>query len=145
MANVRLSFQEGNRDYHAGFNVPSALVEGLTDDLNVSKAIAALHTFAKSRDISDGHNLLAGMMFLGLADFDQMQRWESYQEPTAVSDYMNVGMLQKRVDERLAFIADKNWAEADRIRDELLAQGIQLKDSKDSVTGERVTDWEVKR
>jgi hypothetical protein len=39
----------------------------------------------------------------------------------------------------------QNFAEADRIRDELLAQGIQLKDSKDSVTGERVTAWEVKR
>ncbi len=34
---------------------------------------------------------------------------------------------------------------ADRIRDELLAQGIQLKDGKDPETGERVTTWEVKR
>ncbi len=41
--------------------------------------------------------------------------------------------------------ATKNWAEADRIRDELLAQGIQLKDGKDPATGERVTTWEVKR
>ena len=40
---------------------------------------------------------------------------------------------------------DKNWAEADTIRDELLAQGIQLKDGKDPVSGERVTTWEVKR
>ncbi len=47
--------------------------------------------------------------------------------------------------QRLAFIAEKNWAEADRIRDELLSQGIQLKDSKDSETGERITTWEVKR
>ena len=47
--------------------------------------------------------------------------------------------------DRLAFIRDKNWAEADRIRDELLAQGIQLKDGKDPATGERVTTWEVKR
>ncbi|MBK8458311.1 MAG: cysteine--tRNA ligase [Phyllobacteriaceae bacterium] len=49
------------------------------------------------------------------------------------------------IDRRLAFIRDKNWAEADRIRDELLAQGIQLKDGKDPATGERVTTWEVKR
>jgi cysteinyl-tRNA synthetase len=46
---------------------------------------------------------------------------------------------------RLALIASKNWAEADRIRDELLAQGIQLKDGKDPATGERTTTWEVKR
>jgi cysteinyl-tRNA synthetase len=49
------------------------------------------------------------------------------------------------VDARLAFIAAKNWAEADRIRDELLAKGIQLKDGKDPETGERVTTWEVRR
>jgi cysteinyl-tRNA synthetase len=49
------------------------------------------------------------------------------------------------VSRRLALIRDRNWAEADRIRDELLAQGIQLKDGKDPATGERVTTWEVKR
>jgi cysteinyl-tRNA synthetase len=52
---------------------------------------------------------------------------------------------QATIDRRLAFIAAKNWAEADRIRDELLAQGIQLKDGKDPATGERITTWEVKR
>ena len=49
------------------------------------------------------------------------------------------------VSRRLAFIREKNWSEADRIRDELLGQGIQLKDGKDPATGERVTTWEVKR
>lgn len=49
------------------------------------------------------------------------------------------------VSRRLALIREKNWAEADKIRDELLAQGIQLKDGKDPATGERVTTWEVKR
>lgn len=49
------------------------------------------------------------------------------------------------VTQRLKALNDKNFAEADRIRDELASQGIQLKDSKDSETGERVTTWEVKR
>jgi cysteinyl-tRNA synthetase len=34
--------------------------------------------------------------------------------------------------------------EADRIRDELSAMGIQLKDAKDPATGETVTTWEVR-
>ncbi|MCO5159764.1 MAG: cysteine--tRNA ligase [Mesorhizobium sp.] len=53
--------------------------------------------------------------------------------------------IEEQIARRLAFIRDKNWAEADRIRDELLAQGIQLKDGKDPATGERITTWEVKR
>jgi cysteinyl-tRNA synthetase len=46
---------------------------------------------------------------------------------------------------RLEMLKAKNFAEADRIRDDLLARGIQLKDGKDAATGERVTIWEVKR
>jgi cysteinyl-tRNA synthetase len=53
--------------------------------------------------------------------------------------------IDREVAQRLAFIHEKNWIEADRIRDELLAQGIQLKDGKDPATGERITTWEVKR
>ncbi|MEX6504879.1 cysteine--tRNA ligase [Jiella sp. M17.18] len=53
--------------------------------------------------------------------------------------------VRAKIDQRLAFIRSKNWAEADRIRDELLEKGIQLKDGKDPQTGERITTWEVKR
>jgi cysteinyl-tRNA synthetase len=54
-----------------------------------------------------------------------------------------------RVDElvkaRAAARAAKNFKEADRIRDELEAMGITLKDAKDPKTGELVTTWEVAR
>ena len=51
--------------------------------------------------------------------------------------------IEAKINDRLEFIKNKNWGEADRIRDELNAQGIQLKDSKDPETGERSTTWEV--
>ena len=60
-------------------------------------------------------------------------------------DHLFVCGVAGAIAERLAFIAAKNWAEADCIRDELLVQGIQLKDGKDPATGERITTWEVKR
>lgn len=46
---------------------------------------------------------------------------------------------------RLEMLKAKNFAEADKIRNELADKGIQLKDGKDAATGERVTTWEVKR
>jgi cysteinyl-tRNA synthetase len=76
----------------------------------------------------------------------------SFAAGTTIFDYRNmtenrvsISSLRDKTDRRLAFIREKNWAEADKIRDELLAQGIQLKDGKDPVTGERVTTWEVRR
>jgi cysteinyl-tRNA synthetase len=46
---------------------------------------------------------------------------------------------------RLEMLKAKNFAEADKIRDDLATKGIQLKDGKDAATGERVTTWEVRR
>ncbi|WP_418883779.1 hypothetical protein [Allorhizobium ampelinum] len=53
--------------------------------------------------------------------------------------------VQALIEMRLEMLKTKNFAEADKIRDDLLAKGIQLKDGKSKDTGERVTTWEVKR
>ncbi len=53
--------------------------------------------------------------------------------------------VQRLVEARVAARAEKNWAEADRIRDDLEKMGIQLMDAKDPDTGELKTTWEVKR
>jgi cysteinyl-tRNA synthetase len=54
----------------------------------------------------------------------------------AVVDFSLVNeLIEKRLNARAA----KNWSESDRIRDELAAMGIVLKDSKDGTT------WEVAR
>jgi cysteinyl-tRNA synthetase len=41
--------------------------------------------------------------------------------------------------------ARKDFKESDRIRDELAAMGIAIKDSKDPATGEPTTTWEIAR
>jgi cysteinyl-tRNA synthetase len=45
---------------------------------------------------------------------------------------------------RLAALNARDFATADQIRNDLLAQGIQLMDYKDEA-GQRQTKWEVKR
>jgi cysteinyl-tRNA synthetase len=76
--------------------------------------------------------MISAAKFLGLLNED-------------VSEWVQTEKIERAIFSRAALIKAKNWAEADKIRDELLEQGIQLKDGKDAETGERVTTWEVKR
>jgi cysteinyl-tRNA synthetase len=67
---------------------------------------------------------------------------ESVFFPPTVIDHNRVNGL---VEARSAARAAKNFKEADRIRDELAAMGVTLKDAKDPKTGELVTTWELAR
>jgi cysteinyl-tRNA synthetase len=61
-----------------------------------------------------------------------------------VSDELSAA-IEAVVQMRLEMLKTGDEAEADKIRDDLLAKGIQLKDGKDPATGERITTWEIKR
>ncbi len=116
------------------------VAEALSDDLNTWEAITRLRQAAKNHEY---RTLGEGLKLLGLLDsfFVESDDIILFDRAAGVDEELVDG----RIAERLAFIREKNWAEADRIRDELLEQGIQLKDGKDPATGERVTTWEVKR
>ena len=58
---------------------------------------------------------------------------------------VDTDFVSRAITTRLEARKAKNFAEADRIRNELDAMGIALKDAKDPATGEIVTTWEVKR
>lgn len=104
-----------------------AVLDALADDLNFSEAMVHIHALMNGGEAASA---LASLHLLGI---DPVRKADVDFEIEAV------------VQQRLTLIKEKNWTEADRIRNELLAQGIQLKDSKDPATGERITTWEVKR
>ena len=111
-------------------DVPMEFLGFLADDLNTSSAINWL--FAKRKEAGfDKGAFRAAWELLG-------QTITRYAQDVPEFDH-------SLIEQRLAFIKDKNWAEADRIRDALAVSGIQLKDGKDPQTGERITTWEVKR
>ncbi len=56
-----------------------------------------------------------------------------------------VESINSQIKERVAARQSRDFKEADRIRGELEAMGIMLKDAKDPKTGELVTTWEVAR
>ncbi|MGL5448413.1 MAG: class I tRNA ligase family protein, partial [Rhabdaerophilum sp.] len=111
---------------------PSDLfIAAIADDLNSSEAIAELHRLAKN----DPSALKASAALIGLDLSQASQVQTSDSERAVITSLINL---------RLAARAAKNFAESDRIRDELAAMGIQLNDGKDE-NGNPVTTWEVKR
>jgi cysteinyl-tRNA synthetase len=64
---------------------------------------------------------------------------------TTVSGVASTAEIDRLISDRLTARKEKNWAEADRIRDKLAAMGIALKDAKNPNTGESETAWEVAR
>jgi cysteinyl-tRNA synthetase len=119
------------------------VLEALQDDLNTPQAIAALH--ALRSEAAKGARpaaacLKASARLMGLLQLDAMA-WKSWRPASLAIDERKIEALVKA---RSAARKAKNFKEADRIRDELSAMGIQLKDSKDPATGEIVTTWEVR-
>jgi len=114
---------EGNQSADAEIAADS--FSCLMEDLNTADAIRYMHNMV-------GGALDIAMDAMGLKAIHFQADLEEYK-------------IKDMIENRLEFFKSKNFAEADRIRDELAAQGIQLKDGKDPETGERITTWEVKR
>ncbi|MBW8318609.1 MAG: cysteine--tRNA ligase [Arenimonas sp.] len=120
----------------AGDAAPEAtIIDALADDLNTVAAVQALHALAQAAN-ADASRLgvfAASAALLGIVP-----------KKAALSDDLTAA-VEALVAMRLEMLKTKNFTEADKIRDDLLAKGIQLKDGKDKESGERVTTWEVKR
>jgi cysteinyl-tRNA synthetase len=120
------------------------VLEALEDDLNTPQAIAALH--ALRSDAARGSKgaaacLKASAQLMGLLQLDAAE-WKAWRPATLAIDETKVEAL---IAARHAARKAKDFKEADRIRAELDAMGLAVKDSKDPTTGEIRTTWEVKR
>ena len=149
---------ETQRGIRARGSVSREVIAALSDDLDFNAVRQAVDRLATNARRNRGTNLgtelnddlAATLDWLGIATAGEFAAAEADNEHLrdavrAAQVGLSGEYVNEKRDQRLAFIAAKNWPEADRIRDDLLAQGIQLKDGKDPVTGERVTTWEVKR
>ncbi|MES2473289.1 MAG: cysteine--tRNA ligase [Pseudomonadota bacterium] len=101
----------------------AAFFEALSDDLNTPAAIASLHQ-------ADEMALAGGLGFLGFSNV---------QLKIAAKTQVDTAAIAAAIEARLAARKAKNFAESDRIRDELLGRGIVLKD------GPQGTTWELKK
>ncbi|MTI16729.1 cysteine--tRNA ligase [Rhodobacteraceae bacterium RKSG542] len=125
---------------------PSAVViEGLLDDLNTPRAFAALHKVARDArggDKAAAQELADNLAFLGF----NPKGWAEQQEETASNANVDpelAAFVEDLIGKRLDARRNKDFAESDRIRDELAAKGIVLKDSKNKDSGEIETTWSL--
>ncbi|MGJ0508594.1 MAG: cysteine--tRNA ligase [Methylocystis sp.] len=119
-------------------------VEALVDDLNFSRVEAEMHALASVAETPAGGDHPAApaargalrfcLELLGL-DGILDASWNKVAVDPALKE-----TVDSLISARLAARAAKNWAESDRIRDELAAMGVALKDNKDGTTS-----WEMKR
>jgi cysteinyl-tRNA synthetase len=116
-----------------GNGAPAAsVIEALADDLNTPKAIAEMHGL---RNSGDRHGLGNTLGFFGFRR-DALAAWREQRVPKPT---LSEAEIEQLVSTRLAARKAKNFAESDRIRDELAAMGVVLKDTKDGTT------WEIAR
>jgi cysteinyl-tRNA synthetase len=109
--------------------VDAAVIEALYDDLNTPLAMSRIFSLVDSSAIAGSLALLG----FSLAH-------ERLRAPLTGTIAINEDSVNRLIDARLEARKQKNWAESDRIRDELAAMGIAIKDNKDGTTS-----WEVKR
>src|SRR6187399_1859304 len=103
------------------------VLEALADDLNTPKAISEMHALRHAA----GRKALAGTLaFFGFRP-DAFAQWRDARAP---APSLPVEEIDRRIAARLSARKARNFTEADRIRDELAAVGVVLKDSKDGTT-----------
>ena len=115
-----------------------AVIEALSDDLNTPQMITALHGLrnsAASGNERDRSRFAASLRLLGFLS-ESAAEWKGRKQQASGVDANQVDNL---ISARAAARARKDFKESDRIRDELAAMGVVIKDSKEGTT------WEIAR
>jgi cysteinyl-tRNA synthetase len=123
--------------------VDKQVLESLFDDLNTSNALTRLHGIASEihtgasglAQIELKQQLKASAMLLGLLAHTEGEYLRNDPKAVLIDEAKVQALLERRVDAR----ARKDFKESDRIRDELAAMGVIIKDSKEGTT------WEIAR
>ena len=115
-----------------------AVIDALSDDLNTPQMIASLHGLrnsAASGNDRDRGQFAASLRLLGFLS-ESAAEWQSRKQQASGVDAKRIDRL---ISDRTAARARKDFKESDRIRDELAAMGVVIKDSKEGTT------WEIAR
>jgi len=121
-----------------GESPSGAVLDALSDDLNTPQMIASLHgarNHAASGTDHERKQFAASLRLLGFLS-ESAVAWKNRKQQARSIDAKQVDAL---ISDRTAARARKDFKESDRIRDQLAAMGVVIKDSKEGTT------WEIAR
>ena len=116
-------------------------IAAMDDDFNTAQAVAVIFDFVKevNRTIAENENISAEFFknvkafldrtavgVLGIINFEA--------EDNLANNDLDVKVIQQMIDKRTEAKNAKDYALADKIRDELKVLGVELKDSKEGTT-----------
>jgi len=129
-------------DMPVSIDVDQEMSRSLCDDLNTPAAITRLHALASEIRVLGGlpqlelkRKLKVSGALLGVLNRTKREYLETHPHRHLIDQTKVQALIDARARARVA----KNFTESDRIRDELAAMGVVLKDSKDGTT------WEIAR
>ena len=138
IAKIATFKNDGEVDAEALSKLKERFAGALNGDLNTSLAVTAVYDVLKAKT-NDATKLAA------LADFDQVLSLNMLQAAKALQEKEAAEAAASADPEIDALVAQrteakkaKNWAEADRIRDELKARGIEIIDTPQGAKWRRV-------
>ena len=110
-------------------------IEAMDDDLNTADGISAVFELVKDINVNVIESKSAELIKYAIDLFDELTNVLGlvYNRDTGSLDEE----VEKLIEARRNARKEKNWAEADRIRDELKAQGIVLEDTPQGVKWHR--------
>ena len=115
-----------------------AFLDALNDDVNTAEALAAVFEYVRDLNSAmDAGEFRAGNAAPALAFLTRFDSFFDVLTATAKAGEMSDADVEVRIAERSGAKKAKNFALADQIRDQLLAQGIVLEDTKAGIRWKR--------
>ena len=137
---IDLEMNKIKKQYRDDKKLANELIEigavKMDDDFNTADALAAvfeLVKFSNTNVTGESSAEFAGQLFTTMKDLCEVLGL-NVEKKDEILDKEIEDLIQERQEARKS----KNFARADEIRDELLAKGIQLKDTREGVKWKRI-------
>ena len=128
---------EGGVDAAAFADYKKQFEDALCNDLNSSMALTVIYDLLKA-DISDETKLALVKDFDYVLCLDLIEAAENLKNESSNVDAELESFILEKIEERAQAKKAKDFAKADAIRDELLAKGVAIKDTREGVKWELV-------